>query len=133
MIETGKRATPPPQRESRNEEGEKMSTDGWRTASVGAALVCAGLLVALVVATKPAEAAFPGTNGKIVFVSNRTTLTNTTGDREIYTMDSNGMNVTQLTDNNAPDFSPAFSADGTKIAFVSQRDGGAEEIYVMDS
>jgi len=110
-----------------------MSTDRWRTSTVVAALVCAGLLVALVVATKPAEAAFPGTNGLIAFDSNRTTLTNTTGDREIYTMDSDGNGVTQLTDNTAPDFSPAFSADGQKIAFVSQRDNGIEEIYVMDS
>lgn len=47
-------------------------------------------------------------------------------------MDSDGRNPTNLT--NDPDFDgePAFSPDGSKIAFVSDRDGN-REVYVMDS
>lgn len=38
----------------------------------------------------------------------------------------------QLTDNPASDYSPAFSPDGKKVAFVSERDGNPE-IYIMNS
>ena len=37
-----------------------------------------------------------------------------------------------MTNNPADDFSPSISGDGSKIAFVSNRDGG-DEIYIMDA
>src|SRR5204862_275405 len=37
---------------------------------------------------------------------------------------------TQLTDNTSDDYYPSFSRDGSKIAFVSNRDGN-DQIYVM--
>jgi Tol biopolymer transport system component len=134
----------------------------------------AGLLAP--VATKPAEAAFPGANGVIAFISNRTTgtgVTNPTGDVEIFVMKPDGTALLQITDNTTQDSDPAWSADGqwlayvnggeifmrrdipfvqtrrlttntasdgaptfspdgTKIVFTSQRDGNFE-IYVMDT
>ena len=72
----------------------------------------------------PADAAFPGLNGKIVFVSNRD------GDSDIYVMNSDGGNQTPLTINTALDGEPAWSPDGRQIAFVSDRDGN-REIYKM--
>jgi Tol biopolymer transport system component len=45
-------------------------------------------------------------------------------------MDADGSNLVQLTDNDAEDFFPAWSPDGTQIAFTSSRDGNLE-IYVM--
>ncbi len=45
-------------------------------------------------------------------------------------MDPDGGNQTNLTTNGAFDGSPAWSPDGTKIAFVSGRDGN-NEVYVM--
>src|SRR5688572_24128844 len=98
-----------------------------------AGALTAGLLVALLLllAAEPAGAAFPGENGKIVFVSNRLSADSPEGDEEIYTMDPDGNDVTRLTTNAARDFAPAFSPDGSKIAFVSDRDGN-REIFVMD-
>ena len=60
-------------------------------------------------------------NGKIAFVR----------AGEIYTADSSGSNAVNLTNNPANDGSPAWSPDGSKIVFVSNRDGNSE-IYVMN-
>ena len=47
-------------------------------------------------------------------------------------MDADGSNPTRLTDNPGLDADPAWSPDGTKIAFASFRDGN-QEVYVMDA
>jgi Tol biopolymer transport system component len=65
---------------------------------------------------------------KIVF--SRANLSHTNG--EIYVMDANGANAVRLTAVSGDDLEAAFSPDGSKIAFRSERDGNAE-IYVMDS
>ena len=53
------------------------------------------------------------------------------GSYDIYTLKSNGAGLTRLTTDPAPDFGPAWSPDGTRIAFWSDRDGN-HEIYVMN-
>ena len=53
-------------------------------------------------------------------------------DREIYVMDADGENETRLTEHPAKDASPAWSPDGTSIAFSSDR-AGSDDIYVMDA
>jgi hypothetical protein len=93
-----------------------------RTALVGACIA------ALTAAAPPAHAAFPGANGKIAFAAYRDAT------YEIYTMKADGSNQTRLTSNTAFDFDPAWSPDGTKIAFVTDRDGGRPyEIYTMNA
>jgi Tol biopolymer transport system component len=52
--------------------------------------------------------------------------------REIFVMDADGTNKRRLTNNAFADTSPAWSPDGEKIAFMSERDGNWE-IYVMDA
>ena len=47
-------------------------------------------------------------------------------------MNSDGSGQTNLTNSAASDFCPAFSPDGSKIAFMSYRDDNWE-IYVMNS
>jgi Tol biopolymer transport system component len=59
---------------------------------------------------------------------------------EIYTADTDGNGLRQLTDNRTNDVVPTWSPDGQKIAFMSSRDGtyldvycGYYEIYVMNA
>ena len=67
-----------------------------------------------------------GATGRIAFYSDRD------GDYEIYLMNGDGSNVTQLTYNPAFDGVPGWSPDGSRIAFNSDRDGDYE-IYLMDA
>ncbi|MBL8615203.1 MAG: PD40 domain-containing protein [Deltaproteobacteria bacterium] len=55
------------------------------------------------------------------------------GDSDIFTIDaSTGRQLARLTDAVGIDVSPAFSPDGSKVAFVSER-GGSPQIYVANA
>jgi Tol biopolymer transport system component len=95
---------------------------GRFTIAVGCACL---LLCGLVVS--PAIASSPGKNGKIAFQTNRD------GNFEIYTVNADGSSPTRLTNVAGDDLAPAWSPDGTKIAFASARDGGGYEIYTMNA
>ena len=118
----------------RNMRGITNTTDRFRALWLIAAVALAAGVLLVLGEIKPAEAAFPGTNGLIVFTSNRITTANPTGDAEIYTIDPTNpsSSLTQLTDNTAADFDPAWSPNGTQIAFRSERDGDSD-IYKMDT
>jgi Tol biopolymer transport system component len=95
-----------------------------------AALISAAAALAIVASTaRVARAAFPGVNGKIAFQSHRD------GNWEIYVMNADGSGQTRLTLNAAADTEPAWSPDGSKIAFVSTRDSavGRSDVYVMNA
>lgn len=68
----------------------------------------------------------PGCTGTIAFVSDRD------GNKEIYTINADGTNLTRLTNNTANDDDPTWSPDGQRIAFSSSRDGN-DELYVMNA
>ena len=87
------------------------------------AFTAAALLVMLAAVASPAEAAFPGQNGKIAFV--------TGGD--IWTMNVDGSMRTQLTSGAAEDGVPSWSPDGTKILFHRQGTSLPPQVYVMNA
>jgi Tol biopolymer transport system component len=82
-------------------------------------------LLGLSVFVPAANAGFPGENGKIVFTRS------VSGNSDIYTVAPDGTGEVRLTANAAADDQAAWSSDGTKIAFVSERTG-SDEIFVMD-
>jgi TolB protein len=85
------------------------------------------IVLSLLLAGGPARATFPGTNGKIAFVSWRD------GPSSIYTMNADGSGVTRLTANfSASDAYPKWSPDGTKIAF-QRYESGQTDVYTMTS
>jgi Tol biopolymer transport system component len=61
-------------------------------------------------------------------------LAGSTNTQDIYTINPDGTNETRLTTAAGVDNQPAFSPDGSKIAFVSFRGGDTDgEIYVMNA
>jgi Tol biopolymer transport system component len=65
----------------------------------------------------------------IAFTADNNNAANTNMD--IYTMHADGSQVTNITNNSANDSNPAWSPDGTRIAFVSDRNGNLD-IFVMN-
>jgi TolB protein len=63
----------------------------------------------------------------LVFVSERN------GNDEIYAMNADGSNQTNLTNNPAQDFWPRWSPDGQQMVFVSTRASNNVDIYVMNA
>jgi len=62
---------------------------------------------------------------RVAFVADRT------GHKEIYICDYDGVNVLQLTHDNAISVSPALSADGRRLAYTGYQSGYAD-IYLID-
>lgn len=67
------------------------------------------------------------TQQKLLFVSNQD------GDREVYSVDSDGKNLVQLTENHSDDYDASWSPSGDKILFTSNREKGNTEVYLMNA
>src|SRR3954447_26269071 len=86
-----------------------------------------GLMAAILAIAVPGTAAAAGTNGKLVFASDRDA-----GDVEIYSMNADGRGQTRLTTSPGDDTNPVWSPSGTQIAFSSARNG-ALHIFRMSA
>src|SRR4051794_26602845 len=96
-----------------------------------ARLMTSGLLgaVALACATAtPAAATYEGNNGRIAFGA----FFDSNRQADIWSIRPGEDELHQLTDAPGHDICPAYSADGKRIAFCSDRTG-AYEIWVMDA
>lgn len=87
----------------------------------------AALSVVLVAAQEPARASFPGKNGNLAFVA-----PDADGTSQIFKVSPAGGNPKQLTFDKTLKESPAWSADGRKIAFV-RRGARGTDIYTMNA
>jgi hypothetical protein len=89
-------------------------------------LAIVGACLAVLALATPADAAFPGANGKIA----ASVYLPPVADWEIFSMNPDGSGLTNLTDSSSYDFQPAWSPDGAKIAFMR---GTTGEIAVMNA
>jgi Tol biopolymer transport system component len=97
-----------------------------------------GLIVAALAATLlavgPAQATFPGKNGKIAFSSDRDS-----GKFEVWSINPDGSDPTELTSAPSTLAEPAWSPDGKRIAFAVCRGSDPvhgycnEDIFVMNA
>jgi Tol biopolymer transport system component len=110
----------------------------------GAAILLAlGVFTGLSAGSAPSEAAFPGLNGRIVCEGDRRpelTIPSpnplSISRSEIFDINPNGTGERVLTNNQTRDGDPAYSPDGTKIAFEGRRVAGQpdnSEIYVANN
>ena len=95
-------------------------------ASAAGALVAVTLLVLMLVLVepRPAEATFPGENGKIAYKGWDG------DDYEIFTIDPGGENGVPVTNNTTSDWRPDYSPNGKRIAY-SGFDGVDFEIFTI--
>jgi len=103
------------------------------------ALLITSIMLGVAIPSARAQKPFPGKhNGKIVFISDRDYK-----GLSVWSMNPDGSSPTRLTDDTSrgkklPDFSPIYdsnpvwSRDGTKIAFISNRDYHFS-LYVMNA
>jgi len=87
-------------------------------------LLTALLALALLVAAGPTRAAFPGRNGKIAFVSDRT------GSPQLYVMRPNGTHVARVA-RSGEAAQPSWSPAGKSIVFSELRGGSLQGISVV--
>jgi len=89
----------------------------------------ASLCLSLLILILAGNSAVKADGGKIAF--NAYGLPDSNGTSEIVVTTSQGLIPSRLTNNLANDIQPSFNGDGSKLAFVSNRDSN-NEIYVMN-
>ncbi|MEX1263975.1 MAG: hypothetical protein WEE66_08590 [Actinomycetota bacterium] len=75
-------------------------------------------------AVAPANAAYPGSNGKIAFTRSAE------GTQDVFVMSADGTGVTNLTNGAIQALAPAWSPDGSQIAFYGSDGTACTAIYV---
>ena len=97
-------------------------------------IITAAVIVSMgvIAAPTPAQAAFPGENGTIIF-DTVSVFWNGAGPSNIYAVDPDGAHLRQLTD--VPDGSgawhPSVSPAADRIVYVMSRDGRNDQVWIM--
>ena len=100
----------------------------WLQAAASSSVTLAALFAALLCGTV-AYAAYPGVNGKLVVSDNLNGFHN-----RLVTMNYDGSARTPITPDDFNNFKPAWSPDGSKIAFSSRHGPETrEDIWVVDA
>jgi dipeptidyl aminopeptidase/acylaminoacyl peptidase len=95
------------------------------------AVIVFAVTAIVLVAAAPAEATFPGQNGKIAG-ADFTQINEFTSTADVFTINPDGSGFTHVTSEYPQtESTPAWSPDSSKIAFTTNRDGNSE-IYVMN-
>ena len=91
-----------------------------------------GLVLASIGLAAPASATFPGTDGRIAFMSGREGIE---GVYNLFTMEPDGSDVQQLTHfTDRAALRPAWSPDGTQVAFEERNAANTwRQIYVINA
>jgi TolB protein len=100
----------------------KVSHFGVRTV-LAASVMLAAVVLVLAAGAEPAEAAFPGTNGKIAFVKENFRQ----GTSGIFAMNPDGSETNRI----GSGYSPSYSADGQQVVF-ERFSGESEEDFDQD-
>lgn len=100
-----------------------IAKNGWRTLLHGVTVLAWSVFAAVSVNSQTAQQA--ESMQKIAFHYNDGTTS------QVYIMNADGTEQTQLTNNSASNVAPEISPDGSQIAFVSDRDG-TDHVYLMD-
>jgi Tol biopolymer transport system component len=100
-------------------------------ASLAAAMLLALGVVAVGATLEPAQAAFPGANGKIAF----TRLDNEVGKFYIFVVEPDGTGLRKLAAKPANDNDPAWSPNGKRLAFEASESLNTFnlDIYIMNA
>jgi Tol biopolymer transport system component len=90
------------------------------------------VVLTILLAIGTASATFSGKNGRIAFVAKRN------GSWQLYTMNSDGSDIVQITNLPPTDFDswfPAFSPDGRRIVFCRDRPDApnASDLYIINA
>src|SRR6266545_262687 len=102
------------------------------TAVVALTIAVAGGGLA-VVAFRPGDHARPAGTADTPTIEQVAFATGVDGHWEIFTVETDGTEATPLTDLETNQFHPAWSPDGTRIAFDAQSGEGDMQIRVMDA
>src|SRR6478609_2231576 len=103
-----------------------------RSRSILAVLVLAGAVA--VIAGGSANAGSQAANGRIAYVSDAACRFDPTlKNEDIFSMAPDGSGKADLTRSANPDGSPAWSADGTKLAFTRPGKANNDDVFVMGS